>query len=168
MNLDGPVEIVFDTSVIIGAILESLGKEEGSSRDALNSIIKRRNHILRISNDIIKECREHFSFGGYYSKLILTTLLGQLAPENKVRRISYRSEDINLKVSVPEHDLHVAEAAVAVKNLSLEKDGLPKKKRKRKGITVCLVTKNLRHFEPEEMRRNHDISVLTPEEYVDP
>ncbi len=155
MNLDGPVEVVFDASVIIGAILESWGKEEGSSRDALNSIIKRHNHILRISNDIIKECREHFSFGGYYSKLILTTLLGQLVPENKIKRISYRSEDINLKVSVPKHDQHVAEAAVAVKD-------------KRKGLTVCLVTKNLRHFEPEEMRMNHDISVLTPEEYVDP
>jgi len=155
MNLDGPVDVVFDTSVIIGAILESWGKEEGSSRDALNSIIKRRNHILRISNDIIKECREHFSFGGYYSKLILTTLLGQLEPENKIKRISYRSEDINLKVSVPEHDRHVAEAAVAVKD-------------KRKGLTVCLVTKNLRHFEPEEMRRNYDILVLTPGEYVDP
>jgi len=155
MNLEGPVEIVFDTSVIIGAILESWGKEEGSSRDALNSIIKSRNHILRISNDIIKECREHFSFGGYYSKLILTTLLGQLEPENKIKRISYRSEDINLKVSVPEHDRHVAEAAVAVKD-------------KRKGLTVCLVTKNLRHFEPEEMHRNYDILVLTPGEYVDP
>jgi len=155
MNLEGPVEIVFDTSVIIGAILESWGKEEGSSRDALNSIIKSRNHILRISNDIIKECREHFSFGGYYSKLILTTLLGQLEPENKIKRISYRSEDINLKVSVPEHDRHVAEAAVAVKD-------------KRKGLTVCLVTQNLRHFEPEEMRRNYDILVLTPGEYVDP
>ncbi|RJS75327.1 hypothetical protein CW713_12380 [Methanophagales archaeon] len=155
MNLEGPVEIVFDTSVIIGAILESWGKEEGSSRDALNSIIKSRNHILRISNDTIKECREHFSFGGYYSKLILTTLLGQLEPENKIKRISYRSEDINLKVSVPEHDRHVAEAAVAVKD-------------KRKGLTVCLVTKNLRHFEPEEMHRNYDILVLTPGEYVDP
>jgi len=149
------VEVVFDTSVIIGAILESFGEEEGSSRDALNSIIKRRNHILRISNDIIKECREHFSFGGYYSKLILKILLGPLESENKIRRISYISEDINLKVSVPEHDRHVAEAAVAVKD-------------KRKGLTVCLVTKNLRHFEPEEMRRNYDILVLTPGEYVDP
>ncbi|MCD6456265.1 MAG: AAA family ATPase [Methanophagales archaeon] len=83
------------------------------------------------------------------------TLLGQLEPENKTKRISYRSEDINLKVSAPEHDRHVAEAAVAVKD-------------KRKGLTVCLVTQNLRHFEPEEMRRNYDILVLTPGEYVDP
>jgi hypothetical protein len=52
MNIKDPVEVVFDTSVIIGAILEDLGKEEGSSRDALNSIIKRHNHILRISKDI--------------------------------------------------------------------------------------------------------------------
>lgn len=168
MNIKDPVEVVFDTSVIIGAILESWGEEEGSSRDALNSIIKRRNHILRISNAINNECINHFHFDGFYSNLILKTLLGPLESENKIRRISYRSKDINLKVFVPEHDRHVAEAAVAVKTLSLEKNALPKKKRKRKGITVCLVTKNLRHFEPEEMRRNHDISVLTPEEYVDP
>ena len=168
MNIKDPVEVVFDTSVIIGAILEDLGKEEGSSRDALNSIIKRHNHILRISKDINDECINHFHFDGLYSNMILKILLGPLESENKIRRISYISEDINLKVSVPEHDRHVAEAAVAVKNLSLEKNALPKKKRKRKGITVCLVTKNLRHFEPEEMRRNHDISVLTPEEYVDP
>ena len=155
MNLEGPVEVVFDTSVIIGAILESWGEEEGSSRDALNSIIKRHNHILRISKDINDECINHFHFDGLYSNMILKILLGPLESENKIRRISYRSEDINLKVSVPEHDRHVAEAAVAVKD-------------KRKGLTVCLVTKNLRHFEPEEMRRNYDILVLTPGEYVDP
>lgn len=156
MKREGPVEVVFDTSVIIGAILESLGEEKGSSRIALNSIIKRCNHVLRISNDIIKECREHFSFDGYVSKLILTTLLGQLEPENKIKRCSYRPEDINLKVSVPEHDRHIAEAAVAVKG-------------KRKGITVCLVHKNPNDFEPikEEMRKKHDILVLSPEEYVD-
>lgn len=155
MKKEGPVEVVFDTSVIIGAILEDLGKEEGSSRDALNSIIKRHNHILRISKDINDECINHFHFDGLYSNMILKILLGPLESENKIRRISYRSEDINLKVSVPEHDRHVAEAAVAVKD-------------KRKGLTVCLVTKNLRHFEPEEMRRNYDILVLTPGEYVDP
>lgn len=155
MNVKDPVEVVFDTSVIIGAILESLGEEEGSSRDALNSIIKRHNHILRISKDINDECINHFHFDGLYSNMILKILLGPLESENKIRRISYRSEDINLKVSVPEHDRHVAEAAVAVKD-------------KRKGLTVCLVTKNLRHFEPEEMRRNYDILVLTPGEYVDP
>jgi len=125
MNIKDPMEVVFDTSVIIGAILESWGEEEGSSRDALNSIIKRLNHILRISNAINNECINHFHFDGFYSNLILKTLLGPLESENKIKRISYRSKDINLKVSVPEHDRHVAEAAVAVKNLSLEKNALP-------------------------------------------
>ncbi len=155
MKLEGPVEVVFDTSVIIGAILESLGEEKGSSRIALNSLIKHCNHTLRISEDIRKECREHFNIAGFHSNLMLKVLLGQLEPENKIKKISYRPEDINLEVSVPEHDRHVAEAAVAVKG-------------KRKGITVCLVTKNLRHFRPEEWRKKHKISVLSPEEYVAP
>jgi len=149
------MEVVFDTSVIIGAILESWGEEEGQSLDALNAIIKRRYHILRISSAIKDECINHFNFDGFYSNLILKTLLGPLESENKVKRCSYKPKDINLKVSVPEHDRHVAEAAIAVKG-------------KRRGITVGIVTKNLRHFEPEEMRRNYDISVLTPEEYADP
>jgi len=155
MKLEGPVEVVFDTSVIVGAILESRGEENGSSRVAFNSIIKRCNHILRISNDIVKESREHFRSEGLKSTGLLTVLIGQLDAENKIKYISYSPEDLNLKVSVPDHDRHVVEAAVAVKG-------------KRKGITVCLVTKNSRHFEPEEMRRNYGISVLTPEEYVDP
>ncbi len=51
----------------------------------------------------------------------------------------------------------IVEAAVAVKG-------------KRKGITVCLVHKNPRHFEPvkEDMDKKHGISVLKPGEYVDP
>ena len=40
MNLEGPVEAVFDTSVIIGAILESYGGEAGdTSRNVLTSLI---------------------------------------------------------------------------------------------------------------------------------
>ena len=57
MNIKSPVEVVFDTSVIIGAILESLGMENGTSRIALISLIQRPYHVLRISEGIRIECK---------------------------------------------------------------------------------------------------------------
>jgi predicted nucleic acid-binding protein len=156
MNLEGPVEVVFDTSVIIGAILESWGEEHGQSREAFNSIVMRRDHILRFSDAIIKECIKHFHFKGIYAKLILTTQLGQLEPGNKIKKCSYRSEDIQLEVPVlHEEDRPVLETAVAIK---------------RRGITICLVHKNPRHFNPisGEMQRHHGILVRSAGEYIDP
>lgn len=155
MNIEGPVEAVFDTSVIIGAILESWGEEQGQSRRAFNSIVMRRNHILRFSDAIIKECIKHFHFKGIYAKLILTTQLGQL-PDNKIKKCSYRSEDIQLEVPVlHEEDRPVLETAVAIK---------------RRGITICLVHKNPRHFYPisDAMQRHHGILVRSAGEYIDP
>jgi hypothetical protein len=156
MDIKDPVEVVFDTSVIIGAILESYGKEAGdASRNVLTSLIERPSHILRISEKIRKECKDDLVKRGLPPHLILPILLGPLEPKGKIKKCQYRSEDIELNVSVPEHDRHVVEAAVAIK---------------RKGITVCIVHKNPRHFDPikEEMRKKHDIFVLKSEEYVDP
>lgn len=155
MNLEGrPVEVVFDTSVIIGAILESSGKEAGdASRNALEALKERPSHILRISKGIRKECEANLENRGWPSHWILKMLFAPLELKEKIKKCQYRPEDIELNVSVPEHDRHVVEAAMAVK---------------RRGITICLVHKNPRHFKPEEMRRNHDILVLSPEEYVDP
>jgi predicted nucleic acid-binding protein len=156
MNIEGPVEVVFDTSVIIGAILESLGLEAGgASRNALIVLIQRRYHILQISEQIRIECKDDLVKRGLPPHYLLDFLRRLLEPSEKIKSCRYRSEDINLKVSVPEHDRHVAEAALAVKG-------------KRKKLAVCLVTKNTRHFPPEEMRRYHEIVVLTPEEYIDP
>ncbi|MGB2727046.1 MAG: hypothetical protein WBD09_01030 [Halobacteriota archaeon] len=157
MKREGPVEAVLDTSVIIGAILESYDKETGSaSRNALTSLIERPYHILRISEKIRIECKKDLKHRGLPPDLILPLLLGPLEPKGKIKMVRYNQEDIELKVSVPAHDRHVVEAAVAVKG-------------KRKGMIVCLVHKNPRHFEPikEEMRKKHDILVLSPEEYVD-
>ncbi|MHC1566355.1 MAG: PIN domain-containing protein [Candidatus Syntropharchaeia archaeon] len=156
MNLEGPVEVVFDTSVIIGAILESYGKESGdASRNALTSLIERPYHILRISKSIREECENSLKKRGLPSTHILI-LLKLLEPKGKLKKVSI-DQDMELSVSVHEDDRHVVETAVAVKG-------------KRKGVTVCLVHKNPRHFDPirEELCRNHDILILTPEEYVDP
>jgi hypothetical protein len=156
MNLEGPVEVVFDTSVIIGAILESLGKEAGdASRNVLTSLIERPYHILRISEKIRKECKDDLVKRGLPPHYILPILWGPLVPKGKIKKCQYMPEDIKLNVSVPAHDRHVVEAAVAVK---------------RRGIKVCLVHKNPNHFEPikEEMHRKHGILVLRSEEYVDP
>ncbi len=158
MNLEGPVEVVFDTSVIIGDILESYDKEAGgASRNALTSLIERPYHILRISEKIRIECKEDLKHRGLPPHYILPLLFSLLEPKGKIKMCQYRPEGIKLKVSVPEHDRHVVETAVAVKG-------------KRRGITVCLVHKNPRHFEPikEEMHEKHGIFVLSPEEYVDP
>lgn len=158
MNLKGPVEVVFDTSVIIGAILESHGKDTGdASRNALEALKERPGHILRISKEIRKECEANLEHKGWPSYWILKMLFAPLELKEKIKKCQYRPEDIELNVSVPEHDRHVIEAAVAVKG-------------KRRGINVCIVHKNPKDFEPikEEMYEKHDISVLKPEEYVDP
>ena len=156
MNLEGPVEAVFDTSVIIGAILESYGREAGdTSRSVLTSLIERPSHILRISEKAVKECKDVLEKHGLPPRYILPILWGLFESRGKIKKCQYRPEDIELDVSIPEHDRHIVEAAVAIK---------------RKGITVCIVHKNPRHFEPikEEMHRKHDILVLKPDEYVDP
>ena len=154
------MELIFDTSVIIGAILESLGREAGGvSRTALISLIQRPYHILRISEEIGQECKEDLVKRGLPPHYLLDFLRNLLEPSKKIKKCQFRSEDFKLKVSVPvpDHDRHVVEAAVAVK------EG-------RKGITVCLVHKNPNDFDPikEEMRKKHCILVLSPEEYVDP
>ena len=158
MDIDGPVDVVFDTSVIIGAIRESFHKEAGdASRNALTSLIERPHHILWISERIRKECEDHLKKRGLPPHHILPILWGLLEPEGKMRKIQYKPEDIEHNVSVPEHDRHVVDAAVAVKG-------------KRSRVTVCLIHKNPRDFEliKEEMRKKHGIRVLKPEEYVDP
>jgi hypothetical protein len=100
------------------------------------------------------ECKNDLIKRGLPPHYLLNPLLNLLSNE-KIRGCRYRAEDIKLQVSVPEHDYHVAEAALAIKG-------------RRKGLTVCLVTRNTRHFPPEEMWRHHEIKVLTPEEYIDP
>ena len=156
MKLEDPVEVILDTSVILGAILESQGKEAGdASRNALEALKERPHHILRISKEIRKECEANLENKGWPSYWILKMLFAPLELKEKIKKCLYKPEDIELKVSVPEHDRHVVEAAVAVK---------------RKGITVCLVHKNPRDFEPikEDMDKKHGILVLSLEEYVDP
>ena len=121
----------------------------------MTSLIARPSHILRISEKITKECKSVLKNKGLPPHYILPLLGGLLEPKGKIKKCQYKPEDIELKVSVPEHDRHVLEAAVAVK---------------RRGITVCLVHKNPRDFEPikEDMDKKHGILVLSLEEYVDP
>jgi len=92
MNLEGPVELVFDTSVIIGAVLENYHEEAGCvSRNALNSIIERC-HILRISEEIEKECRKDLMKRGLPPHLILPILFGPLEPKGKIKRLSVHAQ----------------------------------------------------------------------------
>lgn len=156
MNTSGPLEAVFDANVIIGDIKETLDKEAGDeSRVAFEALRVRPYHILRISKEIIKECKNYLEKEGLPASLLLKILFGPFELKEKIKKIEYKKEDIEIKATVPYHDLHVAEAAVAVKG-------------KRKGIIVCLVTKNFRDFNPDEWKEKHDILVLSPKEYVDP
>ena len=154
MNINTAVEIVPDTSVIVGYIKESYREEEGHSFSCIETIKERQYHIIRISKAIRKECELHFEKEGRSGYDILKTLLAPLELRHKVKKIVYNQEEIELGVSLPdETDRPVAETAVAVRN-------------KYQRIPVFLVTKNLRHFDPIEWHEGHNISVMSPEGYV--
>ena len=153
MNINTAVEIVPDTSLIVGYIKEIYGEEKGHSFSCIETIKERRYHTIRISKAIREECVIRLNTDGKPSHDILKLFLGPLEQKDKLKKLVYDQEEIEVNVSVPKNDLHVAEAAIAVKN-------------KNKRITVCLVTKNIRHFKPKEWREKYDILVMRPEEYV--
>ncbi len=163
MNFSNPVEVVFDTSALLGAaIFENEGREKGEAKEALE-YLNAQCHKLVLSREIIEESTGRLWVEGerslpYIRKLF--DLLDELERKGRVIRLpkNVGVESIELGFQIPEgleHDIHVMKTAVGVK---------------RRGITVCLVHKNPRHFDSikEEMRRNHDILVLKPEEYFDP
>jgi hypothetical protein len=160
MNFSNPVEVVFDTSALLGAaIFEKQGREKGEAKEALE-YLNAQNHMLVLSREIIEESTGRLWLKGergsnYIRKLF--DLLDELDRQGRVIR-STKNKRIELRVQIPErleHDIHVIRTAVDLT---------------RKGITVCLIHKNPRDFEPikEEMRKKHGILVLKPEEYVDP
>lgn len=153
MNINTAVEIVPDTSLIVGYIKEIYGEEKGHSFSCIEAIKERRYHTIRISKAIREECVIRLNKAGKPSHDILTMFFVPLTKKDKLKKFVYDQEEIEVNVSVPEHDRHVAEAAIAVKN-------------KNRRIRVCLVTKNIRDFNPEEWRENYDILVMSPEEYV--
>ncbi len=163
MNFSNPVEVVFDTSALLGAVIfENERKEKGEAKEALE-YLNAQCHKLVLSREIVEESTGRLWIEGtrgftYIQKLL--DLLDELERKGKVIRLpkSVKIESIALGFQIPkeiEHDIHVIKTAVAVK---------------RKGITVCIVHKNSRHFEPikEELRKKHGIFVSTPVEYVDP
>jgi hypothetical protein len=153
MNINTAVEIVPDTSLIVGYIKEIYGEEKGYSFSCIEAIKERRYHTIRISKAIREECVIRLNKDGKPSHDILKMFFGPLEQKNKLKRFVYDQEEIEVNVSVPEHDRHVAETAVAVRN-------------KYQRIPVFLVTKNIRDFNPEAWREKYDIFVMRPEEYV--
>ena len=165
MIFSNPVEVVFDTSALLGAaIFEKEKGEKGKAKEALE-YLNAQCHKLVLSREIVEESTGRLWINGargspYIRKLIDS--LDELERRGKVIRLpkDVKLEFVDLGFQIPEdleHDIHVLKTAVSVKG-------------KRRGITVCLVHKNPNDFDPikEEMRRMHDIRVLSPEEYVDP
>ncbi|HUV80623.1 MAG TPA: hypothetical protein VMW40_07380 [Candidatus Bathyarchaeia archaeon] len=159
MIFNNPVEVVFDTSALLGAaIFEKEGREKGAL-EYLNAQC----HKLVLSREIVEESTGRLWIEGargspYIRKLL--DLLDELERKGKVIKLpkKIKVESIELEFQIPEwleHDIHILKTAVAIK---------------RKGMDVCIVHKNPGHFEPvkDEMLKNHGILVRTAEEYVYP
>lgn len=155
MNINTAVEIVLDTNVVVGYLKEHLGEEpDAGSRSAIEAIRERDSHFIRISKAIRKEIEDHFDKEGKPGYWLLTGFFAPLEYTGKLKKIEYNQEEVTLYVSLPhEKDFDVAQTAVAVRN------------RYRK-LPVFLLTKNLRHFDPEEWMDKHHVSVMSPEDYV--
>lgn len=154
-KLDGPTEIVLDTSVYIGAIREQSGKETGDAYVSLKRTGEQKHKVI-ISKKVVEEIQKILQKRG----IRLTDSLIPFMLVSDLRRIEDDTvEGIRLGISPPKSasdvDIHVMKTAVALK---------------KKGITICILHKNPRDFNQikDNLYEEYGIFVLTPKDYNDP